>query len=233
MSWPFSTLSFSNIERRPWIEKGWVKTGKENRKKTGRRRQGLFQTFCGWTTSRRSSISCCRYGVQLPTEKTPGVMYSPHARHVGSQVHQSGLLWLVKTTTTTNNHWRCDTISPAVYNIPPFFYLTTTTKSWRFWKTIKPSVLKVMGSLLTCYKFSFTGFLTCRPLCVKYGAEPLPSDLSRTAAGPFLVSPSVIVGSWSSLKTSPEEDCGAVSVSGVSDICSGSGCWSVLALRRR
>ena len=116
---------------------------------------------------------------------------------------------------------------------PPFFNLTTTTKSWRFWKTIKPSVLKVMGSLLTCYKFSFTGFLTCRPLCVTYGAEPLPSDLSRTAAGPFLVSPSVIVGSWSSLKTSPEEDCGAVSVSGVSDICSGSGCWSVLALRRR
>ena len=49
------------------------------------------------------------------------VMYSPHARHVGSQVNQRGLLLLVKTTTTTNNNCWCDTISPAVYNIPPFF----------------------------------------------------------------------------------------------------------------
>ncbi|CAH3150588.1 unnamed protein product, partial [Porites lobata] len=33
---------------------------------------GLFQTFCGWTTYRRSSMSYCRYGVQLSTEKTSG-----------------------------------------------------------------------------------------------------------------------------------------------------------------
>ena len=36
------------------------------------RRQGLFQTFCGWTTYRRSSMPCCPYGVQRPTEKTSG-----------------------------------------------------------------------------------------------------------------------------------------------------------------
>ena len=47
---------------------------------------------------------------------TQAVMYSPHARHVGSQVNQRGLLWLVKTTTTRNNNRRCDTVSPAVYN---------------------------------------------------------------------------------------------------------------------
>ena len=62
-------------------------------------------------------------------------------------------------------------------------------------KEIKPSVLNVMSSLLTCYKSSLTGFLTCLPLRVSYGAEPLPSDLSGTAAGSFLVLPSVIVGS--------------------------------------
>ena len=32
----------------------------------------MFQTFCGWTTYCRSSICYCRYGLQLPTEKTPG-----------------------------------------------------------------------------------------------------------------------------------------------------------------
>ena len=134
------------------------------------------------------------------SEETAVVMYSPDARHVGSQVNHRGLLWLVKTTTTTNNSCRYDT-------------------SLR---------------LLACYKSSLTGFLTCLPLGVSYGAEPLTWDLSGTAAGSFLVHPWVIVGSWPSPKAgtgllinvSPEGGCGAVSVSGVSDSCSGSGCWS-------
>ena len=167
------------------------------------------------------------------SEETAVVMYSPDARHVGSQVNHRGLLWLVKTTTTTNNSCRYDTIRPAVYTPPPPYFLTTT-KSWRFLKTIKPIVLDVMSSLLACYKSSLTGFLTCLPLGVSYGAEPLTWDLSGTAAGSFLVHPWVIVGSWPSPKAgtgllinvSPEGGCGAVSVSGVSDSCSGSGCWS-------
>ena len=91
-----------------------------------------------------------------------------------------------------------------------------------------------MSSLLACYKSSLTGFLTCLPLRVSYGVEPLTWDLSGTAAGSFLVLPWVTVASWPSPKTgtgllisvSPEGGSGAVSVSGVSDSCSGSGCWS-------
>ena len=48
------------------------KTPKQGKTGSQAKTTGFVQTFCGWTTYHRSSMSYCRYWVQLTTDKTSG-----------------------------------------------------------------------------------------------------------------------------------------------------------------